>query len=314
VKEQYICLSVTIPDRLEEIVGQLFWQYDCQGLMIDDPRMIAEHLQRRDWEASVFAGQQIITGHIEIRAWFAADEAGRKNIGDFREALASLLTMSDLDEKDITIKQTLAPNVDWVAEFKKHFHMRLIGQNIIIKPSWEEYKPQAGQIIIEMDPGMAFGSGDHTTTALCLAALEKYLPPTATVADIGCGSAILAIAAALLGAQKVWAVDNDAQAVQIAKENIALNKVSHIVQVTCGHLADEGREKFDVIMANIVADPIIELIPRAAHLLVPQGFFIASGILQSRAAEVEEVLLRHGFSIQETWLENGWYAVVAMQQ
>lgn len=314
MKEQYICLSVTIPDRLEEPVSQLFWQYDCQGLMIDDPRMIAEHLQRRDWEASVFAGQQIITGHIEIRAWFAADEAGRKNIGDFRGALASLLTMSDLDEKDIIIKQALVPNVDWVAEFKKHFHTRLIGQNVIIKPSWEEYKPQAGQIIIEMDPGMAFGSGDHTTTALCLAALEKYLLPAAVVADIGCGSAILAIAAALLGAQKVWAVDNDAQAVQIAKENIILNKVGHIVQVACGHLADEGREKFDVIMANIVADPIMELIPMAAHLLVPQGFFIASGILQSRAAEVEKVLLRHGFSIQETWLEKGWYAVVAMQQ
>ncbi len=314
MKEQYICVSVSAPDQLEEAISQLFWQYDCQGLMIDDPRMIADHLQRQDWEASVFAGQQIITGRIEICAWFTADDAGRKNIKDFREALASLLAMSNLADNDVRIEQAAAPDVDWVAEFKKHFHTRLIGQNIIIKPSWDNYEPEPGQIVIEMDPGMAFGSGDHTTTALCLAALEKYLQPLAVAADIGCGSAILAIAAALLGAQKVWAVDNDPQAVQIAKENIALNKVGHIVQVVCGHLADESQEKFNLIMANIVADPIIELIPKAADLLLDRGLLIASGILQSRSTEVEEVLLRHGFAIQETWLENGWYAVVARHQ
>jgi ribosomal protein L11 methyltransferase len=312
VKDSYICVSVNAPDFMEEAISQLFWQYECQGVMIEDPGIITNHLQKGDWEASVFDEREIITGRINLTAWFTDDETGCHNIIEFREALASLLSVCDRDENAVTIDQYMAPDVDWQAEFKKNFQSRVIGKNIVIKPTWEEYEPQEKQIIIEMDPGMAFGSGDHITTVLCLEALEKYFRPGVKVADIGCGSAILAIAAALLGAKEVLAVDNDITAIKVAKENIAINNVDHLVELACGNLADQLDDTYDIILANIVADPIIALIPQAAHLLAPDGILIASGILASRSAEIKNILGQHNFIIKEEWYKDIWYAMAAV--
>jgi len=169
---------------------------------------------------------------------------------------------------------------DWANEWKKYFKPVRVGKNIMIKPTWEAAVLQEGDLVIEIDPGMAFGTGTHPTTVLCLEALEKYVQPEQLVYDIGTGSGILAVAAAKLGAE-VQAGDIDSLAVRIAKENISLNKVEDRVKVEAGDLGEVFIDQADIVIANIIADVIIELLPQLPSLLKPGGLFIASGIIDA---------------------------------
>lgn len=207
---------------------------------------------------------------------------------------------------------------DWAEAWKAFFPPLPIGQRLVVVPTWVEYTPKPQEVILRLDPGMAFGTGLHASTRLCLVALEQLLTPGARVLDVGTGSGILAIAAALLGAGEVQAIDNDPVAVRVATENAALNGVQGCVRVewaTLPGLAPSavplfGRGEFDLLLINILAEVIIPLAGGIAAALRPGGHFVASGILVEKGGAVAEALGGAGLAVEHRLIEEGWVAVV----
>ena len=204
-----------------------------------------------------------------------------------------------------------AEDEDWANAWKKYFKPLHIGKHLVIKPGWELYTAQPGELILELDPGMAFGTGGHPTTRLCLEALEERVTPGMRVADIGTGSGILSIAAARLGAREVIATDIDALPRRIARENIARNSLEETVRIL--EMDDFGgaAHECDLIVANIVANTIVELAPVIAPRLNPDGIFIASGIVEEHHDLVRDALAGVGMIHLETKREDIWVCLVS---
>ena len=204
---------------------------------------------------------------------------------------------------------------DWANAWKQHYRPLRIGRRLFICPAWETAAPRPDELVIKMDPGMAFGTGLHPTTQMCLEALEGRVRPGMDVLDMGTGSGILAIAAALLGASSVLALDTDEVAVQSARHNCVLNGVSDTVLVRRGSLADlDPNQGWDLILANILAPVIVDLLAggMAAHLR-PGGPVVLSGIIEDQAPEVEDALCREGLLLLERLQIKDWVALVAVR-
>lgn len=197
--------------------------------------------------------------------------------------------------------------------WKKYYKPLHIGK-ITIVPEWEEYTASEGEIILRIDPGMAFGTGNHETTSLCVSTLQDYVNENTSVLDVGCGSGILSIASLLLGSPDVFAVDIDPNAAKTALKNAALNCYPGKFESVAGNILSgevcPGR-KYEVIVANIVADIIIKFTPAALDLLTENGIFISSGIITERGEEVKEVIRANGFEIVAEYEKNGWNCFVA---
>ena len=197
---------------------------------------------------------------------------------------------------------------DWETAWKQYYHAMDIGGRLAIVPSWEDYPTD--RITLTLDPGMAFGTGTHETTALCLETLDACIRGGERVLDVGTGSGILAIAALKLGAASAEGVDIDPMCVRTAGENAALNGVADRLTVLVGDLSDKATGTYDVICANIVANAIKALAPSAAPLLKEGGVFMASGVIDEREAEVAAALEAAGFTLTETKRKNGWVCFV----
>jgi ribosomal protein L11 methyltransferase len=204
-----------------------------------------------------------------------------------------------------------AEDEDWANAWRQYYKPMRVGKRLIIKPSWETYEPAPDELILELDPGMAFGTGGHPTTRLCLQALEDHLTPGARVADIGTGSGILAIAAARLGARQVFATDIDGLPRRVAAENVARNGLTQTVAVLEMARFDEAAQTCDLVVANIVANTIIELAPSIAARLVEGGLCIASGIVEEHHDVVRDALAATGFTLIDTLREDIWVALIA---
>ena len=197
---------------------------------------------------------------------------------------------------------------DWNENWKKYFHTTEIGEKLVIVPSWEEYENKNGRVVLSIDPGAAFGTGTHATTSLCLELLENHIKKGTKMLDIGTGSGILAIAAALLGADTAIGVDIDAQSVKTAKENAEINNVKGKCQFIVGDLADKISGKFDVICANIVADVIIKLFDNVKNFMTDDGVLIISGIIDLRKDDVLNSAAAHGFKAVKGNYKENWCA------
>ncbi|MFP4697879.1 MAG: 50S ribosomal protein L11 methyltransferase [Eubacteriales bacterium] len=223
-----------------------------------------------------------------------------KDVSQYLYIGKGIIETKEIDEKD------------WANNWKKYFKPFRVDKNIIIKPSWEEMDfAYENDIILELDPGMAFGTGTHETTSLCINMINKYIQRNLIVYDIGCGSGVLGIAAAKLGASKVICTDIDPNAVAVAKENINKNKVSSNVSVKQGDLVDTINEKSDIVVANILADVIIKLTENIKKVLKTNGLFIMSGIILEKVKEVKSSLIKNGLSIIETKEKGEWAVIVA---
>ncbi|ODA42598.1 50S ribosomal protein L11 methyltransferase [Desulfosporosinus sp. BG] len=295
-------VAVTVSTEGEETVADLFYQLGCPGVSVEDPELLRSYVESGKWDYHDF-GEVEFTGTSVVKGYFPEDAELTDKLETLDLGIRELIQRFPhwvVQAKGISLKEE-----DWATAWKAYFKPIRIGKKILIKPTWEQVEPLAGDIVLELDPGMAFGTGTHATTTLCLEELEKIVKPGQIVFDLGTGSGILAIAAAKLGA-KVDAVDLDAVAVKVAQENVDLNRVSDQVKVLRGDLGTVLKGQADIVIANIIADVILMLLPDLKRILRPEGEFLASGIIEPRAVDVEAGLKEAGFEILERVEDSGW--------
>ncbi len=218
------------------------------------------------------------------------------------------------DMGSLCVSVNTVADTDWNENFKKHFKAFRAAGCFVVKPTWQDYPCENGDIVIEIDPGMAFGSGAHETTRMCLELLQKYMPGKAAVLDVGCGSGILGIGAAKLGAKRVLALDNDNVSVGVAQANAQSNGADVMEVRQSDLLLNAGNEKYDIILANIIADIVIRLNQNARKYLLNDGVYIMSGIIDERENDVLGSLEKNGFEIIETLSMADWRAFAARKR
>ncbi len=299
-------VAVTVSSQGEEAVADLFYQLGCPGVSIEDPELLQSYVESGVWDYHDF-GEVALTGQSVVTGYFAEGKDLPAKLSQLEAGLQKLLER--FPEWVLQVKGATVKEEDWATAWKTYFKPIHVGQ-FLIKPTWEEANPVDGDVVLELDPGMAFGTGTHATTTLCLHALAERVQPGIEVFDLGTGSGILAIAAAKLGA-RVKAVDLDPVAVRVAQENVEVNRVSDVVEILQGDLGTVLHGRADLVVANIIADVILALLSDLPRLLRPKGVFLASGIIENRAVDVEEGLIQAGFKILERREDSGWILLMA---
>jgi len=300
-------VAVTVSSEGEEAVADLFYQLGCPGVSVENPELLLKYIESGKWNYHAF-GEVELTGTSVVKGYFPEDDELKDKLKKLDLGIRELLQRSPhwlVQAKGISLKEE-----DWETAWKAYFKPIRVGGHFLVKPTWESVDLIEGDIVLELDPGMAFGTGTHPTTTLCLRTLEDVVKPEQRVFDLGTGSGILAIAAAKLGA-KVEAVDLDSVAIRVAQENVDLNQVNDRVRVVRGDLGTVLTGQADVVIANIIADVILILLPDLKRLLHPDGVFLASGIIENRAEDVEEGLNEAGFEIVERIEDSGWILFLA---
>ena len=309
---KWVEVQIKTTTEAEELVTNIMYDLGVTGLAIEDPNdIIAFQQSEEDWD---FIDPELIKQDYEgviIKAYFPEG----KNIVDKIELVRDNIERIPFNETGKSLGEVTITEVyekDWAEAWKKYYKPTRIGSNVVIKPTWEEYEKEEGEIIIELDPGMAFGTGTHETTIMCIEALERYVEDGDTLLDIGCGSGILSIVAAKLGANKIIAVDLDEMCIKVSNENLHLNGVENSVEVRQGNLFNVVNEKANIIVSNIIAEVIIDMVEHIKDYLYSGGVFIASGIILEKVDKVEEKLIKNGFKILEKKYMNEWALIVSV--
>jgi ribosomal protein L11 methyltransferase len=288
---EWLEVSVTVENEAAEVVAEVLSRYVYRGVAIE--------AGPEGWNA----------GPVVVKAYLPADDQLQATKRRIEEALWHLGQIRPIPAP------TFCPvaEEDWAEAWKERLDVLRIGQHIVIRPSWREYAPEPKDVVIQLDPGMAFGTGLHPTTQMCLVALEELTRPEATVLDLGTGSGILAIAAARLGAGRVLAVDNDPVAVKTARGNVVTNGVQEAVSVVCGSLADvPGR--YHLVVVNILAKVIVEMMQEGlANRVRPGGRLITAGIIADQEPEVVAALEQKRLALVERRQTGDWVCLVAEQ-
>ena len=294
-----------------DAVSLLLMENGSTGTMTEDRADIPDASKPHGiWELIDPKLKESMPDDVLVHAWFDPSDRWPERLSALEAGL------DDLRQKypaygPLRLESRSIPNENWGENWKRFYHPLRAGQHFVIRPSWEQVSSLPGDHVIELDPGMAFGSGYHDTTALCLALLEKYLKPGEKVIDMGTGSGILAIGAAMLGAD-VLAIDIDPDAVRVAKENAALNGVADRIRVQEGNLLDRAEEEScDLCVANIIADIICSFAAPLKKHIKPGGLFLCSGVVRERADEVREALLDAGYELLEERMTEEWVAFCA---
>ncbi|MBQ8028961.1 MAG: 50S ribosomal protein L11 methyltransferase [Clostridia bacterium] len=223
------------------------------------------------------------------------------------EAVAFLRERYTAEGIENEIDLSACKNEDWENNWKQYFHSIPVGKKLLIHPTWEEDYDSQGRVVLDIEPGLAFGSGSHETTRLCLAALENHVDESKELLDIGCGSGILSVAGLLLGAKSAVGVDIDALAVANARENAKTNGFDETkFKVFQGNLTDKVEGKFDIVVANIVADIIIMFCKDVGNFMKDGAVFITSGIIDTRENDVLAAFEKYGFEVIARHAEKGW--------
>lgn len=251
-------------------------------------------------------------GVAVVRGYFPVDDSLSGRLWEFQENLDFLQSQGFLRHWE----KRAVESEDWERSWRRHFPLQHIGQRLVIKPSWRSYAPKDQEVVVELDPGIAFGTGLHPTTRMCLALLEQQLRPRDRVLDLGTGSGILAIAAAGLGAAHIDARDVDPVAVRAARENAVKNGVERLIQVSEGTLAphpppDSALPTYDLVLANIYTNVLTALAESLARALAPEGSLIISGYIDAHQAQVEGALEAAGLVLVERSRQGEWHASVA---
>lgn len=283
-----------------DLIADIFYQQGVRGVVEDDPDLDPEE----GWgdDDRFRPKQHAVTAYIPDNAQKA------ERLKKLRVALDHLPSVLPGIRTKIEIGSI--DEADWAESWKAFFWPEKVGDRIVIKPTWREYDPGPGEIVVKIDPGMAFGTGTHPTTSLCIQQLEKHIFPGCRFLDVGTGSGVLLVTAAKLGASKLFGVDNDEVAVDIARNNLSVNQVD-IVESSqvVGDLLDCVSGKFDVVAANILSDVILELLEELPSFMGKDGVLIASGIIAKNSAAVARKMEDRGFFILDTAHKGEWVAI-----
>ena len=305
---QWAEVSIDTSHEAMELVSEILQELGAGGVVIEDPALLNEYIRSGLWDYTDLK-ESDETEVVTVKAYWAMDDALEGKLQNLAARLAAL-TANGVDKGAGTVSWRAVADEDWSETWKEFFHTEKIGERTVIKPTWEDYEAKAEEIVVELDPGAAFGTGQHTTTALCIRALETLVKPGMTVFDVGTGSGVLSIVAAKLGAGRVEAVDFDPVAVRIAAENVRQNSVANIVRTGQSDLLKSVEGKADLIIANIIADIIVCLFGEVKESLAAGAWMLLSGIIEDRLHDVTKAAARHGFHVERIEEEKGWAAVI----
>lgn len=306
----WIEIRVITESEAVEPVSGIFYGLGCTSVAIEDPNDFKNTEKGpltydfADINVLEYKGKAAV-----VKGYFSEEDNIEKTVEYIKEKLQEIKSMG-INVGEGKVEANEMHEEDWANTWKKYYKPTKIGNNIVIKPMWEEYEAKNGELVVELDPGMAFGTGTHETTSMCIKALEKYVTKDTTVFDVGTGSGILAIVASKLGAKHVVGVDLDPVAVESANENLGLNNLNNI-EILHGNLLDVVDGKADLVVANILAEVVCILVDDVKKALDKGGIFISSGIIHDRRQMVIDKLEQSGFEVIEVNKDGEWNCIVA---
>lgn len=307
-------LKIYTTHQAIEAVANMLYKLDINGVIIEDPEdSIYLDSESDDWDYIDFEEVKPIDKRPAVIGYVSKIKCYEDTLNFLTSEMMNI-KKSGLNVGDFEIQINEVDNQDWENEWKKYYKPFSVGKTLYVYPSWEKIDEDIKKIVISIDPGGAFGSGIHETTSTCMEALEEYLSNGDNVFDIGCGSGILSITAAKLGAIKVTGVDNSAVAIETAKENVKLNKVEDIVNIINGNLADKLEDKANIVVANIIAEIIISLSEYIGDYIKDDGYFITSGIINGKEQEVVDGLKKNNFEILKMINKGEWNTIVSKKR
>lgn len=312
MKWSEICIHTT--NEAIEPISNILHEAGASGVVIEDPTDLVKEYDTTFGEIYQLNSEDYPDDGVIVKAYLPLNSFLPETVDGIKESINGLLSYNfDLGLNKVTISEV--HEEEWATAWKKYYHPVKISQRFTIVPTWEDYEPvSTDELIIELDPGMAFGTGTHPTTVMSLQALEATVQKGDTVIDVGTGSGVLSIGAALLEASHVRAYDLDEVAVKSARENIELNSVNEVVTVGQNNLLNGVEGQADIIVANILAEIIVRFVDDAYKLVKNGGTFITSGIIMNKKEEVKEALTKAGFLIEEVMVMEDWVAIIAKKE
>ncbi len=304
-------ISIHTTNEAIEPISNILHEAGASGVVIEDPFDLIKDREDQFGEIYQLNPQDYPEEGVIVKAYLPVNSFLGETVDEIKEAINGLILYNiDIGLNKVTISEV--NEEEWATAWKKYYNPVKISERFTIVPTWEDYTPvSSDELIIELDPGMAFGTGTHPTTVMCIQALERTVAKGDRVVDVGTGSGVLSIAAAMLGAEKVEALDLDEVAVKSARLNIKLNKVHETVSVSQNNLLNGVQEGADVVVANILAEVILRFTDEVAKTVKKGGRFIASGIIQQKKQQVKEAIIEAGFEIEEILQMEDWVAIIA---
>ncbi|WP_347319203.1 50S ribosomal protein L11 methyltransferase [Rossellomorea sp. RS05] len=304
-------ISILTTNEAIEPVSNILHESGASGVVIEDPMELIKEREDVFGEIYQLDPEDYPNEGVLVKAYLPVNSFLGETVEEIKQGITNLVTYDiDIGENKVEISEV--NEEEWATAWKKYYHPVKISDKVTIVPTWEEYTPvNSDELIIELDPGMAFGTGTHPTTVMCIQALERTVKENDYVLDVGTGSGVLSIASALMMAQRVNAYDLDEVAVRSARLNVKLNKVQNIVTVDENNLLEGITEEADVIVANILAEIILRFTEDAYRLTKPGGTFITSGIIQPKKQQVRDALEEAGFQVEEVMVMEDWVAIIA---
>lgn len=304
-----ICIQTT--NEAVEAISFILHENGASGLVIEDPQDLYDVYDSPYGEVYELDPKDYPEEGVRIKSYLPVNSYLKDSVDEIKQAINNLQNFGlEIGANEVTL--TEVNEEDWATAWKKYYKPLQVSERITIKPTWETYEPSRDdEVIIELDPGMAFGTGTHPTTMLSIQALEKYCQGNEVILDVGCGSGVLSIAAAKLGAQKVYAYDLDDVAVKSSKMNIEQNKLSDKIVVEQNNLLQNIDIKADIVVSNILAEIIVKFVDDAWKNLKGEGIFITSGIILNKKHLVLDEMKKHGFDIVEVNELDEWISIIA---
>lgn len=294
-----------------EAISNILHEAGAGGVVIEDPFDLKKERESPFGEIYQLNPDDYPDEGVIMKAYLPINSFLAETVEEIKVSINNLLQYNlDLGLNKVTVSEV--DEEDWATAWKKYYNPVKISNKFTIVPSWETYeRVNSDELIIELDPGMAFGTGTHPTTVLCIQAIERVVKEQDDIIDVGTGSGVLSIASALLGAKSVKALDLDEVAVNSARDNIKLNHVQEVVSVSQNNLLDGMIGPVDVVVANILAEVILRFTDDSYRVLKQGGIFITSGIIHTKKQEVKDGLIQSGFIIEETLVMEDWIAFIA---